>query len=141
MTTHQYSEFSLVLKPSSVEGIGVFTTHDIPIGTTILTESFALRRLKNTDVPEDLIKYCTLINDEECVGPERFDRLEIGWFINHSATPNIAREPAHFSKEEIESTKPRPFVTLRDIKAGEEIFVDYNYLNEPEHLKEDYYKK
>ena len=29
---------------------------------------------------------------------------------------------------------------LEDIKAGEEILIDYNCLNEPEHLKEDYYK-
>lgn len=53
---------------------------------------------------------------------------KIGWYINHSREPNIHK----IGEDHI--------VTSRAIKAGEEILIDYNQLNEPEHLKEDYYK-
>lgn len=140
-SSFQCTEFSFVLKSSSIEGIGVFATHDIPAGATLLNNSFALRKLKTEDVPADLIKYCVYLNDQECLCPERFDRLETGWFINHSSTPNIARTRSEYTPDEINSNKPRPFIAIKDIKAGEEILVDYNYLNEPEHLKENFYRK
>lgn len=85
--------------------------------------------MKSANVPEAFKKYCIYLNDEECLCPERFDRMEIRWYINHSHQPNIQK---HSDKN---------IVTLRDIKQGEEILIDYNYLNEPEHLKEDFYKR
>jgi len=32
------------------------------------------------------------------------------------------------------------FFAKKDVKAGEEITIDYNNLDEPENAKEDYYK-
>lgn len=135
-----WSEFSFVLKPSPLGGIGVFATHDISAGTLLFRpEGHVVRKLKIKDVPQELIKYCVYINDEECFAPERFDRMEIGWFINHSSTPNISstREP------EIDNitlvVKPH-FYAIKAIKSGEEIVMDYNELNEPEHLKESYFR-
>lgn len=137
----QWSEFSLVLKPSSLGGIGVFATHDIQAGEIILTNSFRLKLMKIKEIPEACLQYCIYINDEECLGPERFDRMEIGWFINHSSKPNIARNKAEYTSDEISSFKSRPFFAIQNIKASDEILIDYTYLNEPEHLKADYYKR
>ena len=137
----QWSEFSFVLKPSSLGGVGFFATHDIPTETILLTNSFGLRLLKIRDVPAVFIQFCVFLNDEECLCPERFDRMEIGWYINHSSTPNISKNPFEYNSEEINSFKARPFFAIQDIKAGDEILIDYNYLNEPEHLKEGFYKK
>ncbi len=53
--------------------------------------------------------------------------MEIGWYVNHSNTPN-----AHHLNYK--------YYALRDIKAGEEIVIDYNTLEEAEEAKEDYYK-
>lgn len=135
------SEFSFVLKPSSLGGVGVFATHDIQAGDQILARAFKIRRMKVKDIPTELLKYCTYINEEECFGPEQFDRLEIGWFINHSFTPNIAiknvvKDFSHIT----DNAESRPFYALKDIKAGDEILIDYNYLNEPQDLKEYFYK-
>jgi hypothetical protein len=141
MEDMQWSEFSLVLKPSSLGGVGVFATHDIPTGTILLTNSFGQRLLRIKDVPAAFMQYCVYLNDEECLCPERFDRLEIGWYINHSSTPNIARSPCEYSFEEINSFKARPFFAIQDIQSGDEILIDYTYLNEPEHLKDHFYKK
>lgn len=137
----QSSEFSFVLKPSPIAGIGVFAIHDIPKGAIVLTTEFRIRSLKTKDVPKELLHYCVYLNDEECLGPEHFDRMEIGWFINHSKTPNIARDFVEYATEELNSFKARPFIAIQDIKAGDEITVDYNYLAEPEALKEEYYRK
>ncbi len=131
----QWTEFSFILKPSLLGGIGVFATHDISAKSQIFKNYFKIRTLKIKEVPTDFIKYCIKISDEECLCPKRFDRMEIGWYINHSATPNIAQRTVI-----IEGIEECIVYALNDIKAGDEILIDYNFLNEPEHLKEDYYK-
>ncbi len=88
-----WSEFSFILKPSPLGGVGVFAIHDIPVGTQVFSPTVSVKRvLKVKDVPAELLKYCIYINDEECFAPERFDRMEIGWYLNHSATPNSAKK-------------------------------------------------
>lgn len=133
------SEYTFILKPSSLGGIGVFAAQDIPAGTVINPE-FNLRRLKIKDIPPPFLQYCIYINDEECYGPERFDRMEIGWYLNHSATPNIARKESFSFTDAVNNREARPSYAIKNIKAGEEIFMDYNALDEPEEKKEDYYK-
>jgi len=53
--------------------------------------------------------------------------MEFGWFLNHSKKPNAYH-------------KNYEYYALNNIKAGEEITVDYNTLEEPENAKDDYYK-
>ncbi len=125
----QWTEFSFILGPSPISGIGVFTTHDIPKGTKVFSGTHTPRKMNTKDIPDEFLKYCVFLNDEECVGPERFDRMEIGWYLNHSDNPNVSITPK------------KRMVAICDIKAGEEIVLDYNDLNEPEHLKEAYYEK
>lgn len=138
-TSMPWTEFSFILKPSTLGGVGVFATHDISAGTQLFRhEGHTIRKLKIKNVPEELVKYCVYINDEECLCPERFDRMEIGWYINHSNTPNIENR-GEVKIDENNGVKPN-FYAIKDIKAGDEILIDYNTLNEPEHLKEDYYK-
>lgn len=60
--------------------------------------------------------------------------MEIGWYINHSSTPNVGRRNCP------ERNGEHRLYTIKDIKAGDEIVVDYNELGEPEDVKEDYYK-
>ncbi len=123
----KWTQFSFILKPSVLGGVGVFSTHEIAAETPLFAGNHSPRRMKIKDIPAEFIKYCIFINDEECWCPEQFDRMGIGWYINHSSDSNIEKRSDRL-------------VTLRDIKAGEEILLDYNELNEPEHLKEAYYK-
>lgn len=132
----EWSEFSFILQPSPLGGVGVFAAHDIPDGTHLFKSRFITRTMKVKDVPPLLLKYCIYISDEECICPERFDRMEIGWYLNHSSKPNVAKKTAASSSD----SKSRNIYAIQDIKAGDEILIDYNCLNEPEHLKEDYYK-
>lgn len=134
------TEFSLILGASSLGGIGVFAVHDIPAGTMLSYKGHNIRILKVKDIPLEFIKYCIYINDNECICPERFDRMEIGWFFNHSATPNIALNEIVLSNIDIYdgAIPAHTLYALADIKAGQEVLIDYNDLNEPEHLKESY---
>jgi SET domain-containing protein len=136
-----WTEFSCILRPSPLGGVGVFAIHDIPLGSMVFNEELIIKRtLKIKDVPKELLQYCIYKNDEECIGPERFDRMEIAWYLNHSATPNIAKKNL-LNGDTINDRIKKQFYAIKDIKAGDEILIDYNYLNEPEHLKEVYYKR
>lgn len=140
----QWSEFSFIIKPSELGGVGVFSTHDITEGIVVFHHSFEPRILKKKNVPSDFHSYCIHVNEEEMIGPERFDRMEIGWFINHSEEPNIAKNnlisEVPSSKSILAGMKLRTMVSIKDIKAGDEILMDYNSFNEPEPLKSVYYK-
>ncbi|MBI2068778.1 MAG: SET domain-containing protein [Candidatus Yanofskybacteria bacterium] len=125
------TEFSFILKPSE-HGIGVFAVHDIKAGTylrlfageTELTDRSVKRNKK--DVPEFFRQYC-VDRGEILMCPQDFGHMELGWHLNHSKMPNAYH-------------KNYDYYALRDIKEGEEITVDYNFLEEPEEAKEDYYK-
>lgn len=124
-------EFSFILKQSTIQnaGIGVFATHPINPATLIRVapKYIRSRRLKSRQIPDAFKTYCIIEDDETYRAPLRFNRMEIGWFINHSFTPNIEKRDGNF-------------YALRAIAAGEEIVIDYNQFNEPEALKEGYYK-
>lgn len=138
--SQEWSEFSFILKPSPLGGIGIFATHDIPAGTLVFNAPYKLRIVKIKDIPEVFLQYCIYINDEECLAPERFDCMGIGWYTNHSAIPNIAKKGP--IKDENGNYDPDTEVyAIRDIKAGEEILIDYNSFDEPEHLKDDYFRR
>ena len=126
-------EFSFVLKPSKF-GVGVFAVHDIKAGTYLRlfgNENLGIdnheRFLNKKDVPKEFQIFC--INRGESLWcPPDFGYMPIGWYLNHSKKPNALN-------------KNYDYWASRDIKAGEEILIDYNSLEEPEETKEDYYKK
>lgn len=125
------TEFSFVLK-NSKHGVGVFSTHDIQAGTYLRlfgdekspNDVSVVRKKK--DVPELFRAYC-VDRGETMDCPRDFGCMEVGWFINHSKIPNAY-------------VRDREFYALRNILVGEEITMDYNFLNEPEETRENYYK-
>ncbi len=128
----EITEFSFMLQPSTAPwGIGIFAAHKISTGAIIhfFPDGYEPRILHKKDIPEDFLKYCTAQSDDEWKCPHRFDHMEIVWYINHANSPNLKR---------IGRGK---FIVIRDIKKGEEVTMDYNELGEPEHLKQDYYKR
>lgn len=126
------TEFSFILKPSA-HGIGVFATEDIKKGTHLRLfgdgETLELRSLtrKKMDVPEHFRTYCA-DRGEEMICPIDFGQMHVGWYLNHAKTPNANRD-AHYK-----------WYAAQDIKAGEEITIDYNSLEEPKEGKGGYYQ-
>ena len=128
----QTNEFSFALKPAA-HGIGVFAAHDIQKDTHLkmfgdeeYLETRSLARDRK-DVPEYFRQYCIDWGDK-LICPKNFSCMPVGWYLNHSKTPNTVRD------------KNYNWYASRDIKSGEEITIDYNTLEEPDESKEDYYK-
>ncbi len=125
------TEFSFILKPAE-HGVGVFAVHDIKMETHLRlfgdktgTSDASVTR-KKKDVLEFFKQYC-IDRGEILQCPKDFGHMEIGWYMNHSKTFNAYHRNYNY-------------YALRDIETGEEITIDYNTLEEPEELKDDYYK-
>lgn len=125
------TEFSFILKPAK-HGVGVFAAHNIKSETYL--RIFGDEDAKNDvsvirnkkDIPVSFRQYC--VDDGEILHcPKDFGCMEVGWHLNHSKNPNAY----HRAYE---------YYALRDIKAGEEITIDYNTLEEPEGAKDDFCK-
>lgn len=126
-------EFYFIAKPSPLDGVGVFAIRNIPAETLLF--EFNFRTLKIKDIPTEFQKYCIFINQEECLCPERFDRMEIGYYLNHSDTPNIKGEKI---VDEISGKITYIFYAAQNINAGDEVLSNYNDLDEPENLRETF---
>lgn len=122
---HDIRTTRIGLAPSPIHGIGVFALADIPEGTRDLfspprpwvpvpeAEVDALpphaRRLVQT--------YCLWDAGTYYLPPDGFRVLDVVMYLNHSDTPNLRPvDGGDF------------YVTTRDVKAGEELTVDYGTL-------------
>jgi hypothetical protein len=112
------------LRPSAVEGVGVFAIRDIPVETDPFQTGklnwieFQMDELKDLD-PEILKlvdDFCVIEEDRSVYIPETgFNGMDISFFLNNSKEPNL---------KTIDDGET--FVTLREIKKGEELTVAYS---------------
>ena len=131
------TEFSFILKPSKhgidIFAVGVFATENIKKNTHLKLfgdgETIDLRSSirKKKDVPTIFHGYC-MDRGDELICPNDFGHMHIGWFLNHSNLPNTYPDSDY------------KWYASQNIKAGEEIVIDYNSLDEPSAGKGDYYK-
>lgn len=112
------------LKPSKINGVGVFAIRDIPKNKGLFQRirKQSWHELKSSDFKnfnKDILK---MINDffvieknGKVLAPEYgLDGMDISFFLNNSENPNIKTADGGFN-----------FLTLRKIKKGEELTVSY----------------
>ena len=113
----------VMLKPSPVQGIGVFAVRDIPLGQRQLfsndsSEWIKIPKEEVNQLPEHskfLVENHCLYDEDSYYVPEYgFKMIDPVIYLNHADIPNIQS-----------INDGEDFVALRDIKAGEELFVDY----------------
>ena len=115
----------VMLQASPVAGVGVFAIKDIPKGCRDMfsapdpEEKWTLfTRAEIEALPEPakfLVENYCLYDEEHYYVPEKgFKKIDLSLCINHSDTPNI-----------ISIDDGDYFEAIRDIKAGEELFLDY----------------
>ena len=118
----------VMLKPSPVQGIGVFAIRNINKGQRSLfsqdsSEWIKIPKAEIENLPEHsrfLVENHCLYDDDHYYVPEYgFKMIDPVIYINHSDTPNIKS-----------IDEGMDFEALRDIIEGEELFVDYGEIVE-----------
>ena len=135
-----------IIGKSKVQGVGIIAIRDIPKGTNPLpiTTPEKLINLTEKDLktlPKEVVsrvKELFIRNNEiYSVSSLGLNGLGIIGYMNHSKDPNTALNIHAYTSGYI------PWVTIRDIKKGEELFWDYttcygdNLLNQFKFLKDD----
>jgi hypothetical protein len=112
-----------MLRPSPVAGVGVFAITRIPSGQRGIFSRDTSEWIPVTKAEVERLpghsrflveNYCLFDDDHYFIPEYGFKMADLVVFLNHSDTPNIE------SVNEGED-----FVALRDIEAGEELFIDY----------------
>ncbi|MEY4336193.1 MAG: hypothetical protein RLZZ45_1112 [Bacteroidota bacterium] len=111
------------LKPSGIHGIGVFAICDIPKGTKNIfsSDKSEWHKLEKKEVDalpghaKALVENHCLYDENHYFIPEYgFKLFDMIVFLNHSDEPNLRSV-----------NDGEYFESLRDILAGEELFIDY----------------
>lgn len=121
LTNHTY----VMLKPSSIEGVGVFAITDIPKGCRDMfskpdsnDEWVTVPKKEVEALPPHaqfiVGNYCLYDDDNYFIPGQGFKKIDLSLFLNHADIPNV-----------ISINDGDYFETLRDIKAGEELVIDY----------------
>ena len=122
----------VMIKPSPVDGIGVFAITRIHKGCrdmfsrpSALEDWIPVSRTEVQNLPPHsrrLIETYCLYDDESYFVPEYgFKKMDLVNFLNHSDSPNV-----------ISINDGEYFEAIRDIEAGEELLIDYGALVSPD---------
>lgn len=121
-------ETFVALQPSAIHGIGVFAIADIPKGCrTIFSKNtggwITLSFEEAEQLPahsREFIETYYLYDEENYFIPDHGCKvMDMASYLNHSSSPNIQSV-----------NHGEYFEALRDIKAGEELLVDYGEIVE-----------
>lgn len=113
------------LKVSTIKdaGVGVFAVTQIRKGEKLdtLFDDDKIRwvskeEYRSIEVSQELKENFSIKFEEGYSMPMDFNRICVGWYLNHSDSPNL-----HFNDE-------YDYFAARDINPGEELFIDYEKL-------------
>lgn len=122
----------VMLRPSPIEGIGVFAIRDIPKGCRDIfgkpdaaDEWITVPKKEMEALPTHarllVGNYCLYDEENYFIPAHGFKKMDVSLFINHSDSPNI-----------ISINDGDFFETVRDIKQNEELLIDYGVIVEGE---------
>ncbi len=123
---HLREEVYCRVKPSPIHGVGLFALRDIPKGTDPFVNSLSDEYVELTQEEMDTLDpqvrklvhdMSSLEDDKYYVHAYGFNIIHPLFFINHSKSPNT-------------KTKGLRYITIRKIKKGEELTVDYETFND-----------
>jgi SET domain-containing protein len=120
-----HTETYVMLKPSPIEGIGVFAITPIPKGCRQMfskpdaADEWISLSVQEVDALPAASKflvhnYCLYDSENYFVPANGFKKMDLALFLNHSNTPNI-----------VSINEGDYFEAIRDINEGEELLIDY----------------
>lgn len=122
----------VMLKPSPIEGIGVFALQHIPKGCRDMfgkpdaaDDWITVAKKEVEDLPAHarflVGNYCLYDEGNYFIPAAGFKKMDVSLFLNHSDEPNI-----------MSVSDGDYFEAIRDIKAGEELVIDYGEIVDEE---------
>ena len=124
MGKRKVSKALLFVGPSKIEGVGCFS--DIVIKKGELVRVFSpedsrwIPLKKAHSSPQvQLIKKFGIRTTGGYWAPTNFLRISVGWYMNHSETPNLTSDDGDVT-----------YFAVKDIRPGEEITIDYRRMDE-----------
>ena len=117
------------LGASPIHGVGVFAIRDIPKGKNPMQENRyadfvtvpVYEITGDPSIPDSLKQLvkdmCPEEDGQYWIPPFSLNEIGVSYYLNHSKTPNMVEVDGEFE-------------TARDIKAGEELTVDYGTYGE-----------
>lgn len=122
----------VMLRASTVAGVGVFAIRDIPKGCRDMFSKpdqsdrwIAIERSEVESLPEHarllIENYCLFDEKNYFVPDYGFKKIDLSLCLNHSDNPNV-----------ISIQDGEYFETTRNISKGEELFIDYGDIVEGE---------
>jgi len=121
MAKPPHADVYVRLKPSGIHGVGVFAIRAIPKGTNVFADDHSrmvwIEASKMKGLNEETRKLYDdfgVLKNGRYGCPGSFNMLTVGWYINHSKKPNVRVEKGY------------TFYSMRGIKKGEELTVDYD---------------
>ncbi len=115
----------VMLKPSPVAGIGVFAIRNITKGCRDMFSkpdksdtwiTFSKKEVETLPQHAQVLigNYCLFDEEKYFVPDYGFKKIDVSLFLNHSDTPNV-----------MSINEGEYFEAIRNIKKGEELFIDY----------------
>lgn len=122
----------VMLRPSPVEGIGVFAIRDIPKGCRDMFGkpdaaedwmTISKKEIRALPAHAQFIvgNYCLYDEQNYYIPAHGFKKMDVSLFLNHADEPNI-----------VSVSDGDYFEAIREIKAGEELLVDYGQIVDAE---------
>jgi SET domain-containing protein len=120
----------VMIKPSPIEGIGVFAIRDIPKGCRKMFSKGIGEWIKIPKTEVELLPahskilietYCLYDEENYFVPDYGFKVMDLVNYLNHSETPNI-----------ISINDGEEFEAIIDIPAGQELLINYGEIVESE---------
>ena len=117
-----HSDVYTRLMPSKIHGIGVFAISDIPNNTQLFKHDNtslvwideSLFKNIHPNLKKMYIDFCVTKDNKLYGCPPNFNQLTMAWYLNHSDKPNVSCNENY------------DFYTIRDIKQGKELLVNYD---------------
>lgn len=124
-----HDELSFYVDASTISGVGVFAARDLPDGQALRLfgddhDGYLVERAEH-EIPPRFRTYCLARADNIWLTPRDFGRMEVGWYLNHSAEPNVRVDGVRY-------------FAARAIRSGEELTIDYARLDEPADKRESF---
>jgi SET domain-containing protein len=115
------NQFSFVVRPSRIAGVGVFCTHAVKKGTRLrVFNGDKTIKIHKNEMSADVRQFAEFFGVEDSEGffyvPDNYMCMSIGWYMNHSNNNNAFHDAGY------------KYFAARNIKAGEEITINYSDL-------------